>query len=89
MFLASTKMVSYFREIYIRTEMVNFTTMFEKMNCFFTFELNKRLVQKKKRKFCFEFRWLEILGILEEERFIPHSPGNGKSLFPISSFPEG
>ena len=29
-----------------------------------------------------------ILGILEEERFIPHSPGNEISLFPVSSFPE-
>jgi hypothetical protein len=39
----------------------------------------------------FKFRWLEIwgiLGILEEERFIPHSPGNEKSLFPIPPYPE-
>ena len=57
---------------------------------FFTFELNKRLVQK-----IVEFvlnldsqKFWGILGILEEERFIPHSPGNEISLFPVSSFPE-
>ena len=50
----------------------------------------KRLVQKNVEFVLNLDNWKfwGILGILEEERFIPHSPGNEISIFPVSSFPE-
>ena len=57
---------------------------------FFTFELNKKICPKK-YLICSKLRWSEIFGIwgnLKEERFIPHSLGNEKSLFHISPLPE-
>ena len=61
-----------------------------KNGLFFTFELNKRLVQKNVE---FDlnldsYKFWGIFGILEEERFIPNTPGNEISLFPVSSFLE-
>ena len=56
---------------------------------FFTFELNKRFIQKN-IKFVLNLdgqKFLGILGILEEERFIPHSPGMKKAYSPFPHSP--
>jgi hypothetical protein len=60
-----------------------------KNELFFTFELNK--ISSKNVEFVLNldgWKFWGILWILEEERFIPHSPGNEISFFPVSSFPE-